>query len=105
MLDIRLPYFYNLPIALLLVVNVVSRVETVLFALGSWHLNRAINWGIGDYQIWLYVKVALVTLPALTAALYFFQEFQRRNDVYVRELVFILSVVNILGYLIPAFLP
>lgn len=105
MLDIRLPYFYNLPIALLLVLNVASRVESVLVAIGSWNLNRTINWGIGDYQLWLYVKVALVTLPALVAALHFFKEFQQRNDVYVRELVFILSVVNFLGYLIPALLP
>lgn len=105
MLDIRLPYFYNLPIALLLVLNVVSRVESVLGVIGSWGLDRTINCGIGDYQMWVYVKVALVTLPALTAALYFFREFQLRNDVYVRELVFILSAVNILGYLIPAFLP
>jgi hypothetical protein len=104
MLDLRLPYFYNLPIVVLLILSVYSRLEGAFIALGSWNLNRTINWGGVDSETLLYLKLLLITLPAMTAAAYFIKQFYDRNDVYVRETLFILGVVNFLGYLIPAFL-
>jgi phage tail protein X len=97
MLDLRLPYFYNLPIAVLLFMYVGSRLEAVLGAVYVGH-------GGLDAEGLLYIKALLITLPAMTAAAYFIKQFYERNDVYVRETLFILGVVNFLGYLIPAFL-
>jgi phage-related holin len=105
MLDIRLPYFYNLPVAVLLVLYVVNKLEGVFASIITWSLNDIIAWGGLDVQSLLYLKLLLITLPALTAATWFFRQFYLRNDLYIREMIFILSVVNILGYLIPAFLP
>ena len=105
MLDIRLPYFYNLPVAVLLVLYVVNKLDGVFMTVSSWNLTHTINWGGLDLQTMFYIKLLLITLPALTAATWFFRQFYLRNDLYVREMIFILSVVNVLGYLIPAFLP
>ena len=104
MLDIRLPYFYNLPIALLLVMYVVSRVESVLIRLNTWNLNLSVQASALDYQMLLYLKVAIAILPASTAAYYFFRQFYYRHDLYVRETVFILGVVNFLTHFLPIFL-
>jgi len=105
MLDIRLPYFYNLAVAVLLVLYVVNKLEGVFMSVTTWNLNTSIAYGGLDLQSLLYLKLLLVTLPALTAATWFFRQFYLRNDLYLRETIYILSVVNVLGYLIPAFLP
>jgi len=105
MLDIRLPHFYNLPIALLLVMYVVSRVEAVLITLSSLSLNPSIQLSALDYQTLFLMKVVLAVLPALTAAYYYFRQFYYRHDLYVRETIFILGVVNFLTHFLPVFLP
>lgn len=93
MLDIRLSYFYNLPPALLLSVYAMSKFDKVLM----------MHVAAGEHQ--LVFRVFMITLPAMAAAGHFFHQFYLRNDVYVREAVFILSVVQFLTYFIPAFLP
>lgn len=104
MLDLRLPYFYNLPVAVLLILNVASRIESLLKAVGAWGRLHTIEWGGGDQHVLFYLKLLLITMPALMGAAYFVKQFYERNDVYVRETLFILGVVNFLGYLIPALL-
>ncbi len=104
MFDIRLPYFYNLPIAVLLVIHVSYRVESALLtALDNW------NWAVSDsvlsHELLLALKIGLMVTPALTAAVYFFNQFRERNDLYLRETIYILAVVNFLGYFLPGLLP
>lgn len=104
MLDIRLPYFYNLPVAILLTLYVVNKLEAVFMTASLWTQDHIVGTPIPVAQDWLILKVLLISLPALTAATWFFRQFYLRNDLYVREMIFILSIVNVLSYLIPAFL-
>ncbi len=107
MLDLRLPYFYNLPIAVLLAMSVVSRLERLNRFLGACDGNPE-YFGVvassGDTISLIYLKTLLITLPAMTGAAYFVKQFYERNDVYVRETLYILGIVNFLGYLIPSLL-
>jgi hypothetical protein len=104
MLDIRLPYFYNLPVAILLTLYVVNKLEAVFMTSFIWNQNHTAGFLLPVAQDLLVFKVLLISLPALTAATWFFRQFYLRNDLYVREMIFILSIVNVLSYLIPAFL-
>lgn len=105
MLDLRLPYFYNLPVAVLLVIHVAYRVESALLtALDNWNLNMAINYSPLSYELLLALKIGLMVTPALTAAVYFFNQFREHNDLYLRETIYILAIVNFLGYFFPAFI-
>lgn len=104
--DIRLPYFYNLPIAVLLGFYIWSRVERLLFFLGACDGGPEV-FGVGatgDSLEVIYLKTFLTVLPAATAAIHFIQQFNRRNDLSLRETIFILTAVNILTSLITAFL-
>ena len=66
--------------------------------------DHPVGYPMPTAQDFLVIKVLLVSLPALTAAAWFFRQFYLRNDLYVREMIFILSIVNVLSYLIPSFL-
>jgi len=107
MLDLRLPYFYNLPIAVLLGMSVVSRLERLQYFLGACDGGPELFGVIaapGDTTSIIYLKTLLITLPAMTGAAYFSKQFMDRSDVYVRETLYILGVINFLGYLIPSLL-
>lgn len=107
MFDLRLPYFYNLPIAVLLAMSVISRLERLSYFIGACDGTPeyfGVIAGPGDTIFMIYLKTLLITLPAMTGAAYFVKQFYERNDVYVRETLFILGIVNFLGYLIPALL-
>ena len=107
MLDLRLPYFYNLPVAVLLVMTVVSRLERLNNFLEACDGNPeffGVIASAGDTTVILYFKTLLITLPAMSGAAYFIKQFYDRNDVYVRETLYILGIINFLGYLIPSLL-
>ncbi len=101
MLHLRLPYFYNLPLAIMLVFYVVNTLEGIFGDLLQVPVTSICD---GGSEIVFYLKFLLIALPALTAATYFFREFYYRHDLYVREALYILSVVHVLSYLLPAFL-
>jgi len=104
--DIRLPYFYNLPIAVLLSFYIWSRLERLLFFLSACDGGPEV-FGVGvtgDSLGVIYLKTFLTILPAASAAIHFIQQFNRRNDLSLRETIFILTAVNILTSLISVFL-
>lgn len=103
--DIRLPYFYNLPIAVLLGFYIWSRLERMLLFLGACDgAPELLGVGATDTLGLIYLKTFLTILPAATAAVHFVQQFNRRNDLSLRETIFILTAVNILTSLISVFL-
>lgn len=105
MLDLRLPYFYNLPIAVLLIVHVFYRLDTVLMTLNQPQLFYGMTgFSLTSNPLLLYLKAALMVIPAIIAAAYFFKQYQARNDVYLREAIYILAIVNFLGYFLPGFI-
>lgn len=101
--NFRLPYFYHLPITILLVVHVFYRVEAVLASAGPRLFFGITGWS-GEPWL-LYFRAGLSVLPAITAAVYFYKQFRSRNDLLVREGVLILILVQFLGHLLPSFLP
>jgi len=103
--DIRLPYFYNLPIAVLLGFYIWSRLERLLlFLVACDGSPQLLGVGAADTLWLIYLKTFLTVLPAASAAIHFLQQFSRRNDLSLRETIFILTAVNILTSLISVFL-
>ncbi|MEM9928809.1 MAG: hypothetical protein AAF840_03230 [Bacteroidota bacterium] len=101
MFPLYLPYFYNLPVALLLVYYVVNRLEKYFFAFFPETL--ALPYDLGA-DIIFYLKMLIIFLPALTAATHFFMRFYHRRDLDVRQTVQILVLVQLLSALLPGFL-
>lgn len=88
--DIRLPYFYNMPPAVLLGIYVAGKIE----ALGSLPVDDPM----------LFLRTVFMILPAAAGGVYFFRQFRAKNDLYLREGVFILGMIQFLTYLLPSFL-
>lgn len=88
--DVRLPYFYHMPVAVLLGIYIAGKIE----GLGS----------IPDNDPMIVIRTVFMILPAATGAVYFFRQFKARNDLHLRESVFILGMIQFLTYLLPSFL-
>ncbi|NJC26017.1 hypothetical protein [Neolewinella antarctica] len=87
--DFRLPHFYHLSVAVLLGMFVMSRLYDLARLPGGPLENT----------------VAMVTaLPAATAAYYFWQQYQERRELSVREGMFILTAVKFCTSMITYFL-
>ncbi|OAV44029.1 hypothetical protein [Lewinella sp. 4G2] len=89
MYDYRLAYFYNLSITVLLGMYVFSRISTV------------IKFPDDPYRNIVYLIAAL---PSAIAAYHFWQQYQERRELSVREGVFILTAVQIATNMIGWFL-
>lgn len=96
-LDFRLPYFYHLPVCVLLVINVFYRIDAELI--------QQLNECLFRPDLMDYFRLGLSVLPASTAAVYFYNQFKMRNDLLVRQSALILMLVHFLSYLLPSFLP
>jgi hypothetical protein len=94
----RLPHYYHLPIALVLLFVVLSVAWTVWVGIGSWNLNRTINWG-GSFGPWvqIFIKIGITLLPALAGAFYFLRRFFRRQEVHLGYSLLIVGVAVLLS--------
>ncbi len=93
----RLPYYFHLPIILLMLVVVLPAAWTVWVGIGSWDLQRTVNWG-GKLSPWslTLLRVSITSLPVLVAGIYFLRRFFRRQDVHLVYSVVIVAAA-ILG--------
>lgn len=84
----RLPYFYYLPLAVISFFLTLSVAFTVWFGIGSWNLNRTINWGFGwfphmDSITMMYVNTVLTSLPTIAVVVYFLRQFLKRRELHL----------------------
>jgi hypothetical protein len=80
----RLPHYYHLPLALLMLLFVLTVAWTVWVGIGSWNLNRTINWS-GSFGPWvqIFIKIGITLLPTLAGVFYFLRRFVRRQEVHL----------------------
>ncbi|MFT7121925.1 MAG: hypothetical protein ACJAZ9_002113 [Neolewinella sp.] len=99
----RLPYFYNLPLALIPTFFISSVSWTVSFGIGSWNMNRTINWGWPGLtpQNYLYVSFALTFIPAFFVAGYFIFQFIKHKEVKLFPAIGILMIMTLLSFALP----
>lgn len=104
--DIHLPYFYNLPVAILLSLLALGEVQSVLHLSDMDVIFTTTYYSpMVDFPLWPYIRIAMITLPTVMAAGYFFRQYSRRNDLSLREAIFIIFAVNVFSSLIGTALP
>ena len=97
----KLPYYYYLPLALITLFLTLSLVSTMSVGIGSWNMNRTVNWGFGwfpglDWTTRIFINLLIGSLPAITVAIYFLRKFFKRREMHlVNALLF-----GFLGFLL-----
>ena len=89
MTDVNLPYFYNLPPAVLLGIYSASRLQDIA------------NPHPGSHSA---LALIVMLIPSLTAGFYFLQQFREQRELSLRQGLFILVAVQLLTSLLPSFL-
>jgi hypothetical protein len=85
----RLPHYFHLPIALVMLLFSLSVIWTISVGMGSWTHNQRMNLG------WLsnpaFLKTVLMLLPIFIASCYFLISFFRRKEVNLFYSLLVLS--------------
>jgi len=83
----QLPYYYYLPLAIILLFFTLSLAFAKYYSFGSWDHTRTVNWGHGLFppgtslETVSYANTVISSFPSIGVAVYFLRRFLKRSEV------------------------
>lgn len=101
----RLPHYYNLAFGLTVPTFLAAISFTSFFGVGSWNLNRTINWGWAmSFEVYFTLLYLLAFGPAIIAFGLFLYWFIRREELRLSRVLGALLFLFVSSFLVPAFI-
>lgn len=100
----RLPHYYNLAFGLTVPTFLAAISFTIFFGVGSWNLNRTVNWPGPSYVDYVTLIYLLAFGPAVIVFGCFLYWFVRREELRVSRVLGALLFLFVGSFLVPAFI-